>query len=86
MIGQDFLKLVRCPQSGDRLTLAPDEVIQQANQAIRERKLDDVSGQTVDKELDSGLINADRSILYPIRDEIVTLIADQGIALDQLDR
>ena len=86
MIDQVFLNMVRCPQSGDRLTLASAELIKQVNQAIEEKNLIEVSGQTVNKELDGGLINADGSILYPIRGEIVTLIADQGIFLEQFNQ
>jgi uncharacterized protein YbaR (Trm112 family) len=77
----DLLKVIRCPVTHSELTFADPELVDSLNQKITERTLVNRIGQTVDQSLDGGLVNADRSLLLPIRGEILVLVVDQAIPL-----
>ena len=76
----EMLELLRCPESGSRLTLLQPEQIVRLNQIVQEKKLCDRSGQMVSAELESAAINQDQSWIYPVRDGIISLIKDKAIA------
>ncbi len=84
MIDKDFLRLLRCPLSHCGLTWADEELVQQINAAIREERLANRAGETKLEPCDAGLVTTDRARLYPIRGDIVCLLADEAIELDQL--
>ncbi len=80
----EFLRLVRCPITKSELKPASEPLIRDINTAIENADLCNRLGQSVDQQLESGLINLDGSYLLPIREGIVSMIADQAIPLDQL--
>ena len=81
----EFLKLVRCPVTRGCLQPVPDAVISEVNRKIEAGQLFNQVGQKVDRELESVLINEERSLLVPVSDGIVSLIVDELIPADQLD-
>ena len=76
----EMLELLRCPESGSKLTLLKPEQIVQLNQVVKDKKLCDRSGQVVSAELESAAINEDLSWIYPVRGGIISLIKDKAIA------
>ncbi len=77
----DLLAVIRCPVTHSELTMADPELVESLNQKITARQLVNRIGQTVDQPLEGGLVNADRSLLLPIRGEILVLVVDQAIPL-----
>ncbi|MDX1952431.1 MAG: Trm112 family protein [Verrucomicrobiota bacterium] len=77
----ELLAILRCPDSMQKLELASPEMIQQVNQRIRSRSIKNKNGSTVEQEIEGGLIREDRSVLYPIRENIPTLLIGEGILL-----
>ena len=81
-IDPQLLELIRCPVTHSPLTEADPGLIDSLNQEIANRNLVNQIGQTVDQEIDAGLVNADGSLLLPIYNGIVVLISDQAIPID----
>lgn len=76
-----LLTMIRCPVTHSELAFADQDTLNRLNEKISRRELVNQLGQTVETELESGLMNEDSSLLLPIRDGIVVLIADQAIPL-----
>ena len=84
MISDWFLDLARCPVSHSRLRLADDELVRRLNKAVQLGEVTNRIQRPVCQPVDQALINEDQSLLFPIRDDIPTLIADEAIPLEQL--
>lgn len=81
IITPDILQILRCPADGGVLVLADRQVVAQVNTAISNAAARDQLDARVDTPIDAGLVNAAGDRLYPIRDNITTLIADDAIRL-----
>ena len=77
----ELIHLIRCPVTKSDLTLAPDSMIEELNRRIESGKVVNRVGQTISEKLDGGFVNADQSLLLPVRGGIVILIADQAIPM-----
>jgi uncharacterized protein len=77
----ELLAILRCPETHQTLEPADAALVAQLNEAIRAGRVATRAGQSVTETVDGGLIRADRSCLYPIRDEIPVLLVDEAIAL-----
>lgn len=84
MIEPKLVAVLRCPETGQRLEIAQKTLVQQVNAEIRSGRLRDHQDQKIDREIGDGLVTGDGARLYPIRDEIPTLIVDESIPLQQL--
>ena len=84
MISDWFLQLARCPVSHSRLRWADQELVRQLNEAVKLGKVTNRVQRKVCEPVDQALINDDQSLLYPVRDDIPTLIADEAIPTKQL--
>ena len=84
MVSKQLLDLVVCPDNRAPLIEADEAVLAAVNRAVAAGRLKNRSGQTVDQPLAGGLIRVDRTVLYPIVDDIPILLVDEGIPLDQL--
>ena len=83
-IDPQLLALLRCPQTHSTLTVADRGLIDSLNEKVACQQLFNQIGQLVDQPIEGGLVNADRSLLLPIRDEIVILVSDQAIPIDSV--
>lgn len=81
MIDEDLLALLVCPETHQNLTLATMAEMTLLNEAIRQGQVVTAGGKAVDKPVEGALIRADRSIAYPIRDEIPVMLVAEGLAI-----
>jgi uncharacterized protein YbaR (Trm112 family) len=77
----ELLQILRCPETHQPLELADPGLLAQLNDRIHSGQLTHRSGQPVTQRVDGALIRADRRYLYPIRDDIPVLLADEAIPL-----
>ncbi|TWT66104.1 Trm112 family protein [Allorhodopirellula solitaria] len=78
----DILQMLRCPADGGALVLADRQLIDQVNAAIADGTARDQLDTRVDDPIDAGVLNSTKTRIYPIRDNIATLIADDAIRVD----
>ncbi len=86
MIPVDFLEMLRCPQSGQPLGLAGTDVLKLLNDRISRgspagQGVCNLAGMAVEQPMEEALLRGDRLLLYPIRDGIPVLLADEAIRL-----
>lgn len=80
MLNDEYLlKLVRCPESHQSLHYATPAVVASLNAKIASKALCNKAGLPVEKVLSGGLMREDGKVLYPIFDDIPSLLPDEGI-------
>jgi uncharacterized protein YbaR (Trm112 family) len=73
--------LLRCPETRQPLTVAPQEMIESLEAARLSRGLHDHSGNAVEFALEMGLLREDGRRLYPVRDGLPVLLIGESIVL-----
>ncbi|HEY2342006.1 MAG TPA: hypothetical protein VGH90_03200 [Chthoniobacteraceae bacterium] len=76
MISSELLEILRCPETMQRLALAPAGLLQRLNGG----SVNDRSGKPV-SALGAGLLREDGAVLYPIVNGIPDLLVDDSIAV-----
>lgn len=76
-----LLDLIACPESREKLTPAPQDLIDALNASIGAGKLKNRAGRPLTEALDGGLIRPDGRYMYPIRAGIPNLLVDEAIGL-----
>lgn len=80
-MSEETLRLLRCPESREPLRIAGAELIQQLNEAIREKGVHNRADRPVTRPLEGGLLRESGDLLYPVFDEVPLLLADEAILL-----
>ena len=78
-----LLEIICCPETHQPLRRADVELVTNLNQRIEAGTLFDHVEEKVGQKIDGGLLREDGKILYPIRQNIPTLLIEQGIPLGQ---
>ena len=86
MIHPQLLSILRCPTTQSQLQIADQTVIDRINLAIAAGKMQSRVMETLTRPLDSGLVNADGSLLMPVYENIPDMNPDDVIALEQLEQ
>src|SRR5580692_2478930 len=81
MITPDLLKILCCPETHQDLRVAEAAVVEKLNREIAAGSLRNRVGQQVTDKIDGGLIRGDGKFLYPIRQDIPVMLADEAIPL-----
>ncbi len=81
MIDPEFLKLLRCPESRQTLTVADAAVVRSLNDRIQAGKVQNRGGAKVEQACEAGLVRQDGRYLYPIRDGIPVMLVAESVAL-----
>ncbi len=81
MIDKNLLDMLVCPTDQTPLSLAEQSVIDKLNLAIAAGEIRNVGGRAVVEPIDAGLIRQDKTLLYPIVDDIPVMLAEEGIPL-----
>lgn len=84
MISSELLAILRCPEDRTALAIADVAVLDLVNRAIAAKTLRNKGGDAVEQPFVAGLIRADKTVLYPIVDDIPVLLIDAGIVLSDL--
>ncbi|HZZ73929.1 MAG TPA: hypothetical protein VFE24_16875 [Pirellulales bacterium] len=84
MLKQQFIDLLRCPETGKLLSAADAALLARVNQTIAQGTLQNRAGHAVAQPLDAALVREDQNVLYPIQNDIPLLLIDEGILLNQL--
>ena len=78
-----LLEIICCPETHQPLLQADAELVADLNRRIEAGTLLDRVDDKISQKIDGGLLREDGKILYPIRQEIPTLLIEQGIPLGQ---
>ena len=81
MITDEFLNMLRCPESRERLRRADDCVVADLNRAIAAGRLCNRSGQRLTGAISGLLVRDDGRIGYPVIDGMPILLIDEAIDL-----
>ncbi|MHB1037592.1 MAG: Trm112 family protein [Pirellulales bacterium] len=84
MLSKDLLETLVCPESRTPLRLADEGLLAKLNQAVAAGRLKTRGGRPVAEPLAAGLVRADRTLFYPIVDDIPVMLVDEAIPLDQV--
>jgi uncharacterized protein len=83
MLDKETVEILACPVTHQSLQLADAAIISRINRAIETGKLQDQLGRPVKQPITEGLVREDGKVLYPVREGIPVMLADEGISLDQ---
>lgn len=75
----DFLAKLVCPETHVPLREATAQELARWNEAIAAGQARNAAGEAVEEPVEGGLVPEDREILYPVRDGIPILLAEQAI-------
>jgi uncharacterized protein YbaR (Trm112 family) len=74
----------RLPLDHTLLRIADDQMIARINRAITAGRIANRAGRRLERPIDGGLLDANKTALYPILDSIPVLLADEAIPLTQI--
>ena len=78
-IDPELLNLLRCPQTTQPVRPVTDAELEMVNAKIAAGTCRDASGELVRESLTAGLVSECETWLYPIRDSIPAMIAEESI-------
>jgi uncharacterized protein len=79
MIDRKLVEILRCPVSREPVALAPKDRLREINAEIAAGRLSHADGRTVEAPLDAALLTADDARIYPVRDGIPVMLAEEAI-------
>jgi len=79
----DILDILRCPESGQTLRLAPPELIRNLEGRRAAGGIRDRAGKQIGEPFAAGLLREDGLVFYRVRDGIPILLIDESILLDK---
>lgn len=83
-ISPDLLEILRCPEDRTPVQEADAALIERLNAAIQAGSIKNKGGEPVSEPVQGGLVREDRTLLYPVRDDIPVMLIEEAILLDQL--
>ena len=83
--GDRLLDIICCPVTHSPLERMGTDEREQLNELIAAGKISNRGEEVVTDALEDALVTRDGKLAYPVRDGIPVLLAEEGIALAQLD-
>ena len=81
MLDSKLLSILCCPETRQPLSQAGEDCIALLNNAIKAGTLKNVAGEAITEPLTEALTTPDGSRVYPVREGIPVLLADEAILL-----
>ncbi len=81
MLDSKLLDILCCPETRGALKVASEERLAALNSAIAAGSLKNVAGESISEPLTEALETVDGSRVYPVREGIPVLLADEAILL-----
>ncbi len=81
MISEELIEILACPEDKTPVHLADPDLLEQLNERIRAGELYTREGELVLDLLEEGLIRADGTVLYPVREGIPIMLVSESISL-----
>ncbi len=79
MIDAKLVEILRCPVTREPVSLAPKDRLRALNAEIVAGRLRYADGRKVEAPLEAALLTADGARIYPVRDDIPIMLADEAI-------
>jgi uncharacterized protein YbaR (Trm112 family) len=79
MIDRKLVEILRCPVSRQPVSVATKDRLRALNAAIEAGELQHADGRKVEAPLDDALFTEDGARIYPVRDGIPIMLADEAI-------
>jgi len=84
-IQKELLEVLVCPVTKQPLQLLSDEQLAKLNQRISTGNVQNIAGTKIEATFEEGLITTDSKTIYRIDDGIPIMLAEEGIAAEQID-
>jgi uncharacterized protein YbaR (Trm112 family) len=81
MLADEVLALLRCPETKQTLTRATPALVTHLEAMRAAGRLRDRAGNPCSGPVEAGLVRADGTLFYPIRDGIPVLIVPEAVTL-----
>ncbi len=82
MIDRKLVEILRCPVSRAPVAMLPKDRLRTLNAAIEAGELQHADGRKVEGPLKAALVTEDGKRIYPVRDGIPVMLADEAILAD----
>jgi len=79
MIDRKLVEILRCPVSRQPVSVVTKDRLRTLNTAIEAGELQHADGRKVEAPLDDALLTEDGARIYPVRDGIPIMLADEAI-------
>ena len=77
-----FIGLIRCPNTGTKLTLASPDQLQSLQKRRNQGSLTTKLGRTFSGQLTQGLVSEGGEWFYPIEEAVICSLPDDAIRVD----
>lgn len=84
-IAPDLLAILCCPETKQEVCLLESAIVERLNQRISRGELKTKGGRPVTEKIDGGLLRKDKTVAYPIRDQIPIMLIEEGILIEESD-
>lgn len=84
-IAADLLAILCCPETKQEVCLLEPAVVERLNQRISKGELKTKGGHLVTETIDGGLLRKDKTVVYPIREQIPVMLIEEGILIEESD-
>ena len=81
MVDASLVAILACPETHQPVHLADEATVAKLNEAIAAGTVKNRDGEPVSEAIQTGLIREDGAYLYPVRDDIPSMLIGEAIPL-----
>jgi uncharacterized protein YbaR (Trm112 family) len=79
-----LLEILVCPDTKQSVRPLSAEALATLNRLIREAKVKNRAGVVVNECVDAGLLREDKSVVYPVRQDIPIMLTEEALSVVDL--